>query len=542
MKKYQKKIFLRTLTLSFLATLGLTQQSLAVSTNHSPKENCRILLSSLRIVTNEVLPSEEMSRYISLHRWARNWRGDLIPREVQIGKNLITELEDAMVNDKLTVAVNIARTMIDGAAISFRQHEQVTAAMKEVSSLQAQVESQGETLDPSFLLNLQDKFLENFQLSESNHRNNSKVTKEVLRLNQLLQDDYIITKEEVLDRLLSVYELLETYDLMLIQNIGRNFPLYELASRYLGADFEHRFDLFSVRKENPNNEAEQKTADSQSSEVTNPGYEKRKKTWEDARTFLLKEVGWSKKKGIRYPSLNQGNPEKGEIEKFYDQNILAREAHVKKSLRQELVATANRQALDLTLIVPLVEGIVKIIAKKGPGFSSFFRNMILLDERATLVQRVREIAENKDPLDLKASQLLAYAADGATGVEFLHMFAADADLTSINTWTELRNLFSSDPRFIKYKDMIEKADEAASKSGPVSIASVRMTNSKVVGLVVGVPLWAKVAPILWKAVAIYFVNNAQLSQEELEEKLKELEEELEKYKFEEELKNEKEPR
>ena len=319
---------------------------------------------------------------------------------------------------------------------------------------------------------------------------------------------------------------------MLIQNICRNFPLYELASRYLGADFEHRFDLFSVRKENPNNEAEQKTAASQSSEVTNPGYEKRKKTWEDARTFLLKEVGWSKKKGIRYPSLNQGNPEKGEIEKFYDQNILAREAHIKKSLRQELVATANRQALDLTLIVPLVEGIVKIIAKKGPGFSSFFRNTILLDERATLVQRVREIAENKDPLDLKASQLLAYAADGATGVEFLHMFAADADLTSINTWTELRNLFSSDPRFIKYKDMIEKADEAASKSGPVSIASVRMTNSKVVGLVVGVPLWAKVAPILWKAVAIYFVNNAQLSQEELEEKLKELEEELEKYKFE----------
>jgi hypothetical protein len=542
MKKYQKKIFLRTLTLSFLATLGLTQQSLAVSTNHSPKENCRILLSSLRIVTNEVLPSEEMSRYISLHRWARNWRGDLIPREVQIGKNLITELEDAMVNDKLTVAVNIARTMIDGAAISFRQHEQVTAAMKEVSNLQAQVESQGGTLDPSFLLNLQDKFLENFQISESNHKNNSKVTKEVLRLNQLLQDDYIITKEEVLDRLLSVYELLETYDLMLIQNIGRNFPLYELASRYLGADFEHRFDLFSVRKENPNNEAEQKTADSQSSEVTNPGYEKRKKTWEDARTFLLKEVGWSKKKGIRYPSLNQGNPEKGEIEKFYDQNILAREAHIKKSLRQELVATANRQALDLTLIVPLVEGIVKIIAKKGPGFSSFFRNMILLDERATLVQRVREIAENKDPLDLKASQLLAYAADGATGVEFLHMFAADADLTSINTWTELRNLFSSDPRFIKYKDMIEKADEAASKSGPVSIASVRMTNSKVVGLVVGVPLWAKVAPILWKAVAIYFVNNAQLSQEELEEKLKELKEELEKYKFEEELKNEKEPK
>jgi hypothetical protein len=540
MKKFQNFSFLRILTLSFLATLGLTQQSLAVNTNPSPKENCRILLSSLRIVTNEVLPSEEMSRYISLHRWARNWRGDLIPREVQIGKNLITELEDAMVNDKLTVAVNIARTMIDGAAISFRQHEQVTAAMKEVSNLQAQIESQGETLHPSFLLNLQDKFLENFQISESNHKNNSKVAKEVLKLNQLLQDDYIITKEEVLNRLLSVYELLETYDLMLIQNIGRNFPLYELASRYLGADFEHRFDLFSVRKENSNNEAEQKTADSQSSEVTNPGYEKRKKTWEDARTFLLKEVGWSRKKGIRYPSLNQGNPEKGEIEKFYDQNILAREAHIKKSLRQELVATANRQSLDLTLIVPLVEGIVKIIAKKGPGFSSFFRNMILLDERATLVQRVREIAENKDPLDLKASQLLAYAADGATGVEFLHMFAADADLTSINTWTELRNLFSSDPRFIKYKDMIEKADEAASKSGPVSIASVRMTNSKVVGLVVGVPLWAKLAPILWKAVAIYFVNNAQLSQEELEKKLKELEEELEKYKFEEELKNEKE--
>jgi hypothetical protein len=540
MKKFQNFSFLRILTLSFLATLGLTQQSLAVNTNPSPKENCRILLSSLRIVTNEVLPSEEMSRYLSLHRWARNWRGDLIPREVQIGKNLITELEDAMVNDKLTVAVNIARTMIDGAAISFRQHEQVTAAMKEVSNLQAQIESQGETLHPSFLLNLQDKFLENFQISESNHKNNSKVAKEVLKLNQLLQDDYIITKEEVLNRLLSVYELLETYDLMLIQNIGRNFPLYELASRYLGADFEHRFDLFSVRKENFNNEAEEKIADNQSSKVTNPGYEKRKKTWEDARTFLLKEVGWSKKKGIRYPSLNQGNPEKGEIEKFYDQNILAREAHIKKSLRQELVATANRQALDLTLIVPLVEGIVKIIAKKGPGFSSFFRNMILLDERATLVQRVREIAENKDPLDLKASQLLAYAADGATGVEFLHMFAADADLTSINTWIELRNLFSSDPRFIKYKDMIEKADEAASKSGPVSIASVRMTNSKVVGLVVGVPLWAKLAPILWKAVAIYFVNNAQLSQEELEKKLKELEEELEKYKFEEELKNEKE--
>ncbi len=528
---------LKTLTLSFLVTFGLIQQSLAG--NHpSQNENCRILLSSLRTVTNEVLPSEEMSRYISLHHWARSWRGDPIPREVQIGKNLITELEDAMVNDKLTVAVNIARTMIDGAAISFRQHEQVTAAMKEVSNLRAQIEIQGETLEPAFLFNLQEKFLENFQITESNHKNKSKVAKEVHSLNKLLQDDYIISKQEVLDRLFSIYELLETYDLILIQNIGRNFPLYELASRYLGADFEHRFDLFSVRKENPNNEAEGKVAESQSNEVTNTGYEKRKKTWEDARTFLLKEVGWSKRKGIRYPSLNQGNPEKGEIEKFYDQNIFAREAHVKKSLRQELVATATRQALDLTLIVPLVEGIVKIIAKKGPGFSSFFRNMILLDERATLVQRVREIAESKDPLDLKASQLLAYAADGATGVEFLHMFAADADLTSINTWTELRNLFSSDPRFNKYKEMIEKADEAASKSGPVSIASVRMTNSKVVGLVVGVPLWTKIAPILWKAVAIYFVNNAQLSQEDLEKKLKELEAELEKYQVEENSKQE----
>ncbi|MEI7441618.1 MAG: hypothetical protein WCK43_08340, partial [bacterium] len=154
------KIFasLKTLTLSFLVTFGLIQQSLAG--NHpSQNENCRILLSSLRTVTNEVLPSEEMSRYISLHRWARNWRGDPIPREVQIGKNLITELEDAMVNDKLTVAVNIARTMIDGAAISFRQHEQVTAAMKEVSNLRAQIEIQGETLEPAFLLNLQEKFL-----------------------------------------------------------------------------------------------------------------------------------------------------------------------------------------------------------------------------------------------------------------------------------------------------------------------------------------------------------------------------------------------
>ena len=537
MKKFAKISFPAKSFFSLFLALSFSQQSFAVLPNQSPKDNCRILLRSLKIVTQEVFPSGEMSRYISLHRWARNWRGDPIPREVQIGKNLIAELEDAMVNDKLTVAVNIARSMIDGAAISYRQHEQVVAAMLEVSNLRKQIEAQGETLDPSYLLNLKDKFIESFQIEEGDHRSNSKIRKEINNLNQLLQDDYVIYKQEVLDQLFIIYDILETYDLILIQNIGRQFPLYEIASSYLGTDFENRFDLFSTKSETL-------SLGPASAEPTsaNLAYEKRKKTWENARNFLLEQVGWSKRKGVRYPSLKEGNPEKGEIEKFYDTNVSAREAHIRKSLRQELAATATRQALDLTLIVPLVEGIVKIIARKGPGFSSFFRNMILLDERATLVQKVREIAESRDPLDLKASQLLSYAADGGTGSEFLHMFAADADLTTINTWNELRNLFSTDPRFIKYKEMIEKADEAASKSGPVSITSVRMTNSRIVGLVVGVPLWAKIAPILWKAVAIYFVNNAQITQEDLEKKLKELEEELEKYKFEEELKNEQEPK
>ena len=534
MKKYTTffKFFqFNIVSLTIFLSLGLSQLGFAIRPHNPEDSRCRILLSSLKIVTQEVLPSGEMSRYISLHRWARNWRGDPIPREVQIGKNLIAELEDALVNDKLTVAVNIARSMIDGAAISYRQHEQVVAAMQEISNLQKQVEAQSETLDPTYILNLKDKFLEIIEIEDGDRRSNSKIRKEINKLNQILVDDYIIQKREVLNQLAAIYNILETYNFMLVENIGRNFPLYEIASRYLNSDFEHRFDLFSNHSEPSSTE----------NIPANPAYEKRKKLWEEARHFILKEVGWSKRKGVRYPSLKEGNPEKGEIERFYDTNVYAREAHIRKSLRQELVATASRQALDLTLIVPLVQGIVKIIAKKGPGFSSFFRNMILLDERATLVQKVREIAESKDPLDLKASQLLAYAADGATGSEFLHMFAADADLTTINTWNELRNLFASDPRFTKYKEMIEKADEAASRSGPVSITSVRMTNSRVVGLVVGLPLWAKIAPILWKAVAIYFVNNAQLTQEELEKKLKEFEEELEKYKFEEELKNEQNP-
>ncbi len=534
MKKYISffKFFqFNIVSLTIFISLGLSKPVFAIRPNYPENSRCRILLSSLKIVTQEVLPSGEMSRYISLHRWARNWRGDPIPREVQIGKNLIAELEDALVNDKLTVAVNIARSMIDGAAISYRQYEQVVAAMQEISNLQKQVEAQNETLDPTYILNLKDKFLEIIEIEDGDRRSNSKIRKEINKLNQILVDDYIIQKREVLNQLAAIYNILETYNFMLVENIGRNFPLYEIANRYLNSDFEHRFDLFSTHSEPSPTE----------NIPANPAYEKRKKLWEEARHFILKEVGWSKRKGVRYPSLKEGNPEKGEIERFYDTNVYAREAHIRKSLRQELVATASRQALDLTLIVPLVQGIVKIIAKKGPGFSSFFRNMILLDERATLVQKVREIAESKDPLDLKASQLLAYAADGATGSEFLHMFAADADLTTINTWNELRNLFASDPRFTKYKEMIEKADEAASRSGPVSITSVRMTNSRVVGLVVGLPLWAKIAPILWKAVAIYFVNNAQLTQEELEKKLKELEEELEKYKFEEELKNEQNP-
>ncbi len=512
--------------------LGLAHASFAITPNHPHHEPCRIMLSSLKVVTQEVFPSNEMSRYIALHRWARNWRGEAIPREIQIGKNLIAELEDAMVNEKLTIAVNIARSMIDGAAISYRQHEQVLAAMTEVENLRKQIENQGETLDPSYLFSLKEKFIESFEIKEGNSQKNSRIKKEINRLNQLLQDDYVIYKEEVLEKLSSVHQILEKYNFMLIENIGKQFPLYELASKYLSSDFENRFDLFSIQNEKKPSE----------DLPTNDAYEKRKKKWVETRNFLLDEVGWSKRKGIRYPSLKTGNPEKGELEKFYDQNSLAREAHIRKSLRQELAATASRQALDLTLIVPLVEGIVKIIGRKGPGFSSFFRNMILLDERATLVQKVREIAESKDPIDLKASQLLGYAADGGTGSEFLHMFAADSDLTTINTWNELRNLFSSDPRFIKYKEMIEKADIAASKSGPVSITSVRMTNSRVVGLVVGVPLWTKIAPILWKSLAMYFLNNAQLTQEELEQKLKELEEELEKYKSEEEFKNQQEPK
>ena len=456
--------------------------------NEPLNHNCAYFL---RTWAGKIASTEKSHRALAVGRALLWWRGEDVPRKVQLGEQIIARLEEQMKGtDHLDQATDLVRNYLDTVEISFRFNQAAQSARSEVAGTIELLEKTQGALMPNEVDSLQKIFAglaeavpapKYFRVSDRKQIN---VLSEFSNL--VANDVGNLARGTVITKLKLTKTWLEVSSEHLVQNIGRDFPIYAMLRNYLSADYDHR--LLVYQKDSASR-AVVVAKDDELAAVADGGQnsEEARAHWEKSRVAIDEAVGWTRSYRDRY-GIDMERPTLDEIKTLYNESVPARYAAARSFVWNEAYWTAINQIYDLTLTTSVFRSVVGglINFKELPSFFlNSVRNWASNTQRQTVLASVQQLVESRaSDLD-KTAELAGLASSKRNGPLFLELFAAYTDINSRMTWRRIKEQATAEGSL--YPDlaqMMEAAEKRAIARGPVSINTARWSPSQMTAVTI----------------------------------------------------------